>query len=519
MQNTLLGYGLLPEICTDAAGGVYVAYETPISPPRRIEIRRLDRFGIQAWAAPRVVSGTASQSINSRLSEDGKGGAIVSFVDYEGPGDEHVRVQRVDSAGNFLWGATGIRASVSEDPQADPEIVTDGRDGCIVAWFDISSSIRAQRIDSLGNRMWGDSGIHLYDGSSRPLIESDGFGGFFVFRGTTLIQRYSHVGVGMWGADGVQIANIGVQIFTSDNNGGVVIAGMKMIDFNNGDPYWRALGQRLDSTGQVLWALDGTVVAESLQNTGPGSPPRIHITSNAQGETVFAFSDRVGMNTQSFVQRIASDGSPRFPGDGVRVSGLETTVNKPSDVTTSISASQIVILEDSRNNGSIFAQRIDSSGSRFWGSNDIAISLRNLSFLSSVTDGNGGVVVVGFDQSDFSLRAQQCNYLGELGEVEPVSVREQPPVFPLTPLLYQNYPNPFNGSTTIQYSIPVGTYGHTSLRVYDLLGREVMTLVDGEMEAGAHSVQLDGRKMASGLYFYKLTAGKYTAVKKMVLTK
>ncbi len=73
--------------------------------------------------------------------------------------------------------------------------------------------------------------------------------------------------------------------------------------------------------------------------------------------------------------------------------------------------------------------------------------------------------------------------------------------------LRQNYPNPFNPSTTIQYDVPAAS--RVSIRVYDMLGREVATLVDGDVAAGIHTVSFDARNLASGVYVYRLeTAGK-----------
>lgn len=88
---------------------------------------------------------------------------------------------------------------------------------------------------------------------------------------------------------------------------------------------------------------------------------------------------------------------------------------------------------------------------------------------------------------------------------------------PNSSTLSQNFPNPFNGSTTISYTIPVDE--RVTLKVFDLLGREVVSLVDGRVEAGSHAVTLDASRLASGLYFYRLTAGKFTDVKKLVLMK
>ena len=83
--------------------------------------------------------------------------------------------------------------------------------------------------------------------------------------------------------------------------------------------------------------------------------------------------------------------------------------------------------------------------------------------------------------------------------------------------LGQNYPNPFNPATTIAYALPQAA--KVELVVYDLLGRAVLTLVQGEQEAGRYEVIFDASRLASGMYLYRITAGSYQAVKKMILVK
>ena len=109
-----------------------------------------------------------------------------------------------------------------------------------------------------------------------------------------------------------------------------------------------------------------------------------------------------------------------------------------------------------------------------------------------------------------------------------VSVKEEPNI-PLTFTLEQNYPNPFNPTTTITFSLPlsgtnqakgrVGEGSHVSLKVYDVLGREVATLVDGVREPGLYTVPFDASNFSSGVYLYRLIAGSFVETKKMVVTK
>ncbi len=83
--------------------------------------------------------------------------------------------------------------------------------------------------------------------------------------------------------------------------------------------------------------------------------------------------------------------------------------------------------------------------------------------------------------------------------------------------LNQNYPNPFNPSTTIAFALP--TESNVTLKVYDVQGREVATLVNDRMDAGQHSVNFDASNIATGVYFYRIEAGSFQAIRRMMLVK
>jgi Secretion system C-terminal sorting domain len=99
----------------------------------------------------------------------------------------------------------------------------------------------------------------------------------------------------------------------------------------------------------------------------------------------------------------------------------------------------------------------------------------------------------------------------------PVSVSKHGAGVPLVFSLHQNYPNPFNPTTTITFS--VGTQSHTSLRVYDMLGREMAMIVSEELPAGMYARQWNAETFPSGVYFYRLQAGSFTETKKLLLLK
>lgn len=88
---------------------------------------------------------------------------------------------------------------------------------------------------------------------------------------------------------------------------------------------------------------------------------------------------------------------------------------------------------------------------------------------------------------------------------------------PASYALHQNYPNPFNPTTRIVFDLPLGS--HVKLAVFDVVGREIATLIDEEQQAGFKSVEFASNRFASGVYFYRLTAGAFVATRKMVVMK
>ncbi len=83
--------------------------------------------------------------------------------------------------------------------------------------------------------------------------------------------------------------------------------------------------------------------------------------------------------------------------------------------------------------------------------------------------------------------------------------------------VYQNYPNPFNPSTVISYSL--SSPAKVSIKVYDIMGTQVSTLVNQEKPSGTHQVEFDGSKLPSGIYYYRLAAGSFMQTKKMMMLK
>jgi hypothetical protein len=110
----------------------------------------------------------------------------------------------------------------------------------------------------------------------------------------------------------------------------------------------------------------------------------------------------------------------------------------------------------------------------------------------------------------FSENILGVNLKKEVGEDDIINI-------PTKYGLDQNYPNPFNPSTIINYQLP--EKNHVTLKVYDILGNLVGTLIDQEMEAGYHSVDWNASALASGVYIYRLSSGSFVSTKKLMLMK
>jgi len=117
-------------------------------------------------------------------------------------------------------------------------------------------------------------------------------------------------------------------------------------------------------------------------------------------------------------------------------------------------------------------------------------------------------------QKENEMIAQVINILGSSDPADSIeNENEIPSKFSLS----QNYPNPFNPTTTIKYKIPEVSF--VILKVYDVLGNEIITLVNEQKPLGNYKVEFNATTLPSGIYFYKLQAGNFVETKKMILMK
>ena len=151
--------------------------------------------------------------------------------------------------------------------------------------------------------------------------------------------------------------------------------------------------------------------------------------------------------------------------------------------------------------------------------NGVFLSMNNATSWDSVNTGLRNSNVIALTVSDGYLFAGISGrgvWRRSLSEMT-TSVENPETVLPAHFRLEQNYPNPFNPNTRIDYYIPQTAF--VSIKVYDILGREVAQLVHEIKQPGSYSLQFDGMNLPSGVYFYSITAGEFHQVKKMILMK
>jgi len=154
-----------------------------------------------------------------------------------------------------------------------------------------------------------------------------------------------------------------------------------------------------------------------------------------------------------------------------------------------------------------------------WGNNAGVFQISdNLNSWIQINSGlfNTNVNSLTLDDKEYMYAGTNDGFLFKTNKTT-TAIKSNSPINPISFNLEQNYPNPFNPSTIIKYAIP--SWQYASLKIYDVLGNEITTLVNEDKPAGSYEVEFDASSLPSGVYFYQLKAGEHTVAKKMILLK
>ncbi|UCD19688.1 MAG: T9SS type A sorting domain-containing protein [candidate division WOR-3 bacterium] len=552
-----------PQIIPDGPGGALIAWEDQRAGNSDIYGQKIDQNGLSQWMADGVALSTAAGAqIAPRIAPDGSGGAIVVWEDRRAGGNNRdIYAQRVGAAGNALWTANGVAICANASAQQYPEIVSDGLGGAIITWQDRRNGgnnrdIYAQRIDSSGSVLWTVDGVGICMAAGQqtlPKIVSDGSGGAIItwLDGGTAIyaQRVDTAGAVQWAVDGVAVCPASSfqeePAMISDGAGGAVLV---WPDTRSGN--YDIYAQRINASGVRQWGDGGVGIAVSANDEY--SPQQA--TDGAGGAVIaYELHGPTYDDYDIYVQHVDSGGNLMWVPGGVGICTAAMHQSNPQMVSDDAGGALIAWYDERNGDPDIYAARIDALGMHvasvlqnyyaYVDESSITIQWvlsgirEGTQFYISRAEGADSVFEellapeISMEYSFFTFIDEGCEpghayrYRVEMQNQEGRSVlfeTDQLSVPLIAVTLEQNHPNPFNPSTTIKYYLK--ERAHVILDIYDVSGKRIVCLVDREETNGSHVVEWNGRDergnlVSTGVYFYRLTAGRVTRSRKMILVK
>ncbi|MDP2209250.1 MAG: T9SS type A sorting domain-containing protein [Bacteroidota bacterium] len=533
-------------LCSDGDNGAIIAWKDKRTDAGDIYTQRIDKNGSVRWNTNGVaLCTTMYEQLTPKIISDGKGGAIIVWDDRRtGVTSGNIYAQRVDANGQVFWATNGV--AVKAGLAYTTQITTDGAGGAIIAWRDDRSGgmdhsdVYAQRVDSSGNIMWTSTGVAIATATSvqyPSCMVSDDSGGAIIIwthvrtdaTRNLFAQRVNAAGTKMWATAGVAIANLTTssQIPTAqpDKQGGVFI----IWEDSRGPSHNRKFyGQHLNASGVNQWIANGKRLTSETQDL---SGYANFIVDGSNG-LIFVYSIYISYyDNHIMAQRVSNNGTVLWDTLGVPICSRKWARSTP-EIINDANGGAIMAWHCDRTSETadypgylydIYAQRVDTSGNILWATNGVPVSTATnaQSFPKIIPIDGGGAILTWADYrggGNLDIYAQRLNANGSITDVK--TSASVPDKFEL----YQNYPNPFNPSTIINYQLPsVGRNGiptyYVTLKVYNMLGQEVATLVNEKREAGRYEVEFNASTLPSGVYFYRLQTETFTETKKLLLLK
>ncbi len=385
-----------PGIPDGAGGAFYVAYDTVEGHPD-MAIQHIDSNGNRAWSSGKRVSSSLKSKHGPAIISDGFGGAIALWVEDNNTGDQsddNIRSQRVNAAGDLLWGDAGIDITLGGSVFA-PVIIPDGSGGAIISW-NIWPFGYIQRVSASGALLWGKNGVRVAQSErqSEMVMAGDGSGGAYIAwvsdsYWAVYAQHFTGDGAPLWEPTGKRlspettssISGYGANV-VSDGAGGAIFA---WYDFRNRLLYPEdnsinrndIYAARLNSAGQHLWASAGVPVATGFNvlpfRVSPrGGPSKLNMISDGQGGAILGWMDLRNRETtvdskwDVYAQRLNPAGEPLWGPAGTPVIAAKGKQDAPTLIADGDGGALFAWQDDRFGNFDIFIQHLKNDGSPRW---------------------------------------------------------------------------------------------------------------------------------------------------------
>jgi hypothetical protein len=537
------------------------------------------RFKAKAgWQPNGIAVCDTAPSALPKIVSDGNSGAIICWTECyrdQVSLDDDIYAQRVDSGGNFVWASQGVPVCSLKGSYSNyPAMISDGKGGAIIAWEDSRGGLGytrvfAQRLDSLGNRLWPENGVLVCNQMSGYVdMCSDGHGGAIVAwadgrnEATTsddiYAQRIDSAGNMVWAIDGVPVCTAdSIQFWphmcATQNNGAVITW---EDDYRNNSTTGRDVyAQMIDSLGNIKWTLNGEPICikTGIQRISVGLSP----IKNLYGGGIIGWWDfsitPAKMYSQSFDSisiKHWSDSGVAFEygykiisddkGGGIICSDSVNRIDFLGNICwgAGVSVHDTISLsgggdasEDQfggvvsiwTHSTHLYAQRVDSSGVVLWETTGVSVctTMNTNNYQKVIGDCLGGAIAAWYGSpinGDNHIWAQRVYADGSPGGVEGESIQDAE--YRIKNI--KAYPNPFSQSTIVNYQLPQP--GWVSLKVYNISGQLVKVLTDEWQVTGLHKISWNGLadcngRPSNGVYFIRYDCEGMSSITKIIKIK
>jgi hypothetical protein len=368
-----------PKLVPDGAGGAVIVWMDYRNDTwADIYAQRVDASGGLLWGSEGVAICTAaSLQYAPDLVSDNASGAIIAWRDQRGGEFFDIYAQRVDASGAVLWGPDGTPVSTAPGDQDGQQLIADGSGGAIIVWADLDfedGGIYAQRVNASGAGQWGGGGVAICtegSGQHEPQLVSDGAGGAIIawidYRNDiytdVYAQRVDASGAVHWTSDGVAVCTAAQtqedQQLAPDGEGGTIIVWM---DRRAGSGDENIYAQRMSVGGAPQWSGNGVDVCTA---TGSQRVPQL-VSDGAGGAVVTWHDNRNGGSTNDiYAQRLDGAGEACWVSDGAPVCTAASSQFDPQ-IASDGSGEAIITWNDYREGGAtgydIYAQLVERNG-------------------------------------------------------------------------------------------------------------------------------------------------------------